>query len=427
MQDKLQLLRGDRDEKDKQLKKQKAQNDELRKKLKEMESQQSQLNLKIEQGFNTAASLVHHGSQSIANKPKYNSIDVGYDEENFAGMNQKNSKTNTNGGSQKRMLQQPLTQSNQNVYQQHVNCQSVNLKSQGQPLHPQFQNVAQNNNFMFVSTKSGISNSSTSQHSHHKQASIQSLQKQAHSQSQMNNANLAGMNFAHGQMAGDPAGQKMSGMHKQVGLTKSGSKQSKKNLLNQNSNDSVGMNPYLLEINKQIGGQPQNQLIPQMYNNFQGAQPGFQHVQSQKQLMKGQHKKSESIDFVNGNGYQKIGQYQAKHIGAQQVQNNQKQFRKNMREHNKSIGAIPDSNTVLGLGSSDSLGLVAGGLEARNKHSVDSADLLQRNMQRNQINTIDQNNLQNLSNSSIQMGSLAISNSVNPRDSFPKNGLASSI
>lgn len=228
-------------------------------------------------------------------------------------------------------------------------------------------------------------------------------------------------------MAGEPAGQKMGGMHKQVGLTKSGSKQSKKNLLNQNSNDSVGMNPYLLEINKQMGGQPQNQHIPPMYNNFQGAQPGFQQVQSQKQLMKGQHKKSESIDFVNGNGYQKIGQYQAKHIGAQQVQNNQKQFRKNMREHNKSIGAIPDSNSVLGLGSSDSLGLVAGGLEARNKHSVDSADLLQRNMQRNQINTIDQNNLQNLSSGSIQMGSLAISNNVNQRDSFPKNGLASSI
>lgn len=78
-----------------------------------------------------------------------------------------------------------------------MNCQSVNLKSQGQALHPQFQNVAQNNNFMFVSTKSGISNSSTSQHSHHKQASIQSLQKQAHSQSQMNNPNMAGMNFVH--------------------------------------------------------------------------------------------------------------------------------------------------------------------------------------------------------------------------------------
>ena len=47
-------MRGDRDDKDKQLKKLKMNNDELRSKLKSLEMQNDQMSLKIEQNLSSA-------------------------------------------------------------------------------------------------------------------------------------------------------------------------------------------------------------------------------------------------------------------------------------------------------------------------------------------------------------------------------------
>jgi len=47
--------------------------------------------------------------------------------------------------------------------------------------------------------------------------------------------------------------------------------------------------------------------------------------------------------------------------------------------HNKSIGALPDTGNPFGLQQAESHGTL-GGAEGRNKNSIDSADLLQRNM-----------------------------------------------
>ena len=86
-------------------------------------------------------------------------------------------------------------------------------------------------------------------------------------------------------------------------MSKSASKQSKKNLLNYDSQDSVQMNPYLLEINKNNGMQNQS-----LYGNFnQNTNSSLSlHQQSQS---KNQHKKSESIDFLTQNLQYGKGQY----------------------------------------------------------------------------------------------------------------------
>ena len=47
---------------------------------------------------------------------------------------------------------------------------------------------------------------------------------------------------------------KMAAMQKQMAVSKSASKQSKKNLLNYDTSDAVQVNPYLLEINKANSG-----------------------------------------------------------------------------------------------------------------------------------------------------------------------------
>mmetsp|Transcript_19889 Transcript_19889/g.30643 ORF Transcript_19889/g.30643 Transcript_19889/m.30643 type:complete len:132 (-) Transcript_19889:866-1261(-) len=118
LQDKIDLIRGDRDEKDGQLKKLKKSNEDLKKKLKEIEMKNDQMTLKIEQSFSSVQPGPndggnHHGKpltaiselgghQLIGGKPHYNSIDIGYDEQNFDTSN-KNSKTNTHLNSQKKM------------------------------------------------------------------------------------------------------------------------------------------------------------------------------------------------------------------------------------------------------------------------------------------------------------------------------------
>jgi BMFP domain-containing protein YqiC len=58
LQDKLKLLREDRDVKDKNLKKAKAANEELRNRLKDLEMKNNQMSLKIEQNFSSGG-LVH--------------------------------------------------------------------------------------------------------------------------------------------------------------------------------------------------------------------------------------------------------------------------------------------------------------------------------------------------------------------------------
>lgn len=167
----------------------------------------------------------------------------------------------------------------------------------------------------------------------------------------------------------DITAQKMAQIQKHLAVSKSATKQSKKNLLNYDSQDSVQMNPYLLEINKNNGQGVQNQSL---YGNFnQNTNSSLSLNQSQS---KNQHKKSESIDFLTQNLQYANGFNPAS-----------KQQRK--RDHNKSIGAMPDS---FGL-HSDSQGLLSALEGPHNKHSMDSADLLNRN----RINTLDHDHDQN--------------------------------
>ena len=70
-------------------------------------------------GTTMAGAMSHMGGQ-----PKYNSIDIGYDESNFdSALNGKNSKTNTNISSKKKMLQgdallrASINSTNKNIYQ----------------------------------------------------------------------------------------------------------------------------------------------------------------------------------------------------------------------------------------------------------------------------------------------------------------------
>jgi len=104
----MSLIRGDRDDKDKQLKKLKTSNDELRNKLNDMEVKNDKMFLQIEQSMSSGAQIHSNqpltASANMGGKQKYNSIDVGYDETNF-NLNQKNTRTNTNINSQKRILQ----------------------------------------------------------------------------------------------------------------------------------------------------------------------------------------------------------------------------------------------------------------------------------------------------------------------------------
>lgn len=67
LQDKLALLRGDRDDKDKQLKKLKMNNDELRSKLKSLEMQNDQMSLKIEQNLSSAGLKHPQPGTAVAN------------------------------------------------------------------------------------------------------------------------------------------------------------------------------------------------------------------------------------------------------------------------------------------------------------------------------------------------------------------------
>jgi len=106
LQDKLALVKGDRDDKDKVIKKLKTNNEDLRKKLKDLETKNDQMSLKIEQNYSGGVVVSHAtqpGSTGAKSQQKYNSIDVGYDESNF-NLNSKNSRTNTNV-SQKRIIQ----------------------------------------------------------------------------------------------------------------------------------------------------------------------------------------------------------------------------------------------------------------------------------------------------------------------------------
>jgi len=85
----------------------------------------------------------------------------------------------------------------------------------------------------------------------------------------------------------------------------------------------------------------------------------------------------------------------------------QQQMRKNVnvRDHNKSIGAMPnEQNGFGGIPTVSSHGVLSG-LDTRAKGSIDSADLLQKNMQRNQRNTIAQEGQSNHS-TSFELGNL---------------------
>ena len=119
LQDKMKLVLQDRDEKDKLFRKQKSHNQELVDRLTEMEKTNSQMQIKIDQSFSMPAgglnfqqqpptSMSNVSGHLIGGKQKYNSIDIGYEEPTFDSLNQKNSRTNTNMSSQKRVLQPNL-------------------------------------------------------------------------------------------------------------------------------------------------------------------------------------------------------------------------------------------------------------------------------------------------------------------------------
>ena len=99
LNEKLKLLKGDRDDQVKQVKKLKTRNDDLKQTVTDLKHINSQMKHHMENNQQSSAGFTNPSQPStntVATKQKFNSIDVGFDEVNFNNNNQKNSRTNVN-------------------------------------------------------------------------------------------------------------------------------------------------------------------------------------------------------------------------------------------------------------------------------------------------------------------------------------------
>lgn len=135
-----------------------------------------------------------------------------------------------------------------------------------------------------------------------------------------------------------------------------------------------------------------------MYGNFNQNTNSSISLTNQSQG-KVPHKKSESIDFLTQN--LQYGKQQSQYANGF----SQKQQVRKTRDHNKSIGAMPDSS--FGGLHTDSHGLLSGLETNAHKHSMDSADLMNRNNTRGKINTLEHDVSQDHRPSGLQQQVLA--------------------